>query len=330
MADEFAPLPPLPNDGPTDADLASMRHAAKWAKTFEPSTEQLPRTGQSLALRARHRGDIESYAKAVEQQRAKAQEEQWKTDRNAANYVLRSRAMDMKDRLDRYSLKERDRKMENAEKSLDSLLTSRAAATAASEARRDRDIAEGRRKNDLNTAADKFRALAATSPHLSGTPEDDEFLLSAASAHPLAEDNATVRVMLGRARTAQAEREKTKATAAQRAEAERKAKEMGLIPSGITATGATTFDAPPAPPKVSDPELETLKSNLTFLLKEEGAESPRSRTLRQRIAARERVIGGGTAPAPPAPAPESVRPIFKDKNGNRAYKNPDGTFEPIE
>jgi len=36
-----------------------------------------------------------------------------------------------------------------------------------------------------------------------------------------------------------------------------------------------------------------------------------------------------TASAAPAAAPASVRPIFKDAKGNRAYKNPDGTFEEI-
>lgn len=100
----------------------------------------------------------------------------------------------------------------------------------------------------------------------------------------------------------------------------------------ITATekGTTIVDRPTAT-KVLDPELATLQEQLkqgeADQAKVGAAErpvmEPRLRTLRERIAAHQ---SKGTTETPAT----SQRPVFKDKFGNKAYRNTDGSFEAIQ
>lgn len=244
---DVPPYPALPGEG---ASLDTLRHNAVWAKTFEPSVSRLPNTPTSLALRRRQYQDVRDYADALEQERAAAQEERLMEDRNAANYVLRSRAMDMKDRMDRFKIQTDLRKLDNAEAVMPSVLKAREAQIAAAEARKVRDASVAEQQARREAAKDNFEAALAKSDALPDTPEYHAAVLAARNAFPLAEHDVATRQLVDRSRA-----EISKRAAAREAAA--KAAELGLPATGISASGTVTYHQPK-----SNPELTQLKETL--------------------------------------------------------------------
>lgn len=248
MAD-IVPYPDLPEEATPSSDaMAVSRGNAMWAKRFEGGTT-------NLAQRARHAADIRQYTADVETARATAQANRLATDKDAQNFFLRSRALDIQEGKAAFDMWDKTRKAAAAAEMLPSVLQARKAATDARIASTERMTKEAELKDRITADADSFHAKVAQAAMLYPEgPDYDRAILSAASEHHLAARDPDAKRLIDTAQKAYTAR-------TTQAESERKAQAAGMVRSGITATGATTFAAPKTVTRVN-PEVQALKSKL--------------------------------------------------------------------
>lgn len=300
MADPFDPLPPLPARG---ADLDVLEHNAKWAKTFEPSTARLPRTGTSLALRARHHQDVNDFADAVENERLLAQEERLMQDKNAANFYFRERAAAAKEKMDAFNMRLRTENADRLERFTDSQIAAREARAKADAARQMVNDKKEQRNADIELQASNLESEMIDLGFSPNTPEHEDALVGLTQKYRLAEQDKILGPQIVAARKARAAR-----VGAQRLEEEARA--AGMVPSLKSTSGRQEFKLPKPQP---DPELEALKSQLRLAESnqrkaektEQAQYEPGLLELRKKIAERQ-------AGAQPPAIAERPRPALND------------------
>jgi len=310
LPDEFdTPFPDLP-ETLTQADISGQRHAASWAKTFEPSTANLPRTGTSLALRRQHRGDIEQYAATVEEQRMLAHQQRLMQDKNALQYELRSRAMDMKERMDKFNMGMAVKKLDNAEEAQNSLLAARAAQEEAAKSRQILQDTAIAKAAAIETDANKFMTELTAIDDDEGSPERDARVLALRAKYPRARLDDRVKPMVTAAEANRLRREKAAEKTAADEATIAAAKGFGHEQTGVTSTGRPSF-VPPTP--VKDEELDKLNDSLRLALgnqmkadvDEQSQYEPGLKAIREKITAREAALK-------PAPKTEII-----ERNGKK-------------
>lgn len=258
----------------------------------------------------------EAQSAAVAQQRAHAltlQEERVSMRRQQLDLQEENRIRDDRLRADEAEFNQRLREREDERKAAIHPLS-----LAAKASQFERDTEQTATKEKLSIAADAYSTIVARAmPYV--TPEQlYDVKRAAADANPAAahhpatmDDIKDARAFIT-ARTAD-ERKKAAVEAknevppALKLEAQRIDREYF---SAVSAWNAFKKDNPDkAGP--NEPQIEELRKK------------------RDEIGAQIHGIENQPAPAANAATGAAPRPIFKDKNGNRAYKNPDGTFEPL-
>lgn len=308
---------------PTEGDI--LRGNAEWAERFEGGTT-------NLALRARHNQDRLEYADHLASQREMQTAQDIQTDRVKQQFFFRSQELNLKERL----AKDKMQRDQEAHTQRLSLMEQQEATSAAAEQARlttMRAQEEVRRQTAEDTRAFSEGVAEAARKHRAGTPEYAQSVASLRANHPSVDKALFDDIW----KTTNSD-----LTPEQVAENVRKAKAVaGNANVTATSTGNVTVSQNSGESAIRR-EIQTyenLRSRAVERLKKVGADDPSKKMLEEDVSYHAQKIGElesqlGKQAAPTVTTNGTVastaqRPIFKDKSGNRAYKNPDGTFEPI-
>lgn len=310
----------------------TQRHA-EWAKMFEGGTT-------NFAVRKRHQQDIKAHEQNLRAGREAAVQERILSDREFQNAHFRERKMATDEKLADQTLQFR------AELYPATLRLKEAQTKAAFALDRSRVLAaetkeELTQKMADDTALFSERAKEAAKVHKLGTPEYARAIAQARIEAPGADKAFFDDIW----KTTSSELPPEQVL-------ENFKKVQSLAPAATvtaTASGGTTISQKPgaetAPlereraiylglrekakarlAKESDPAKQALhKADLDEYETALNAATQKLESARTPAAPAVAVSGGAGNGA----MPSVTRPIFKDKAGNRAYKNPDGTFEAI-
>jgi hypothetical protein len=238
MADDIVPYPDMPGESAvSDAALAVGKSQAKWAKTFDGSNTSLA----ARATRARHEQDIRSYAADLETRRMEESARRLATDKDAQDFYLRSKTLQLNEGKAYFDMAEARRKAEAAEEMAPLMFQAKDAQVKAQIANAARVARESAAKARMEEEADLFHAAVADASmqFAPDTPEYEKAILGASTKHWLAMRDPAAKAVIDSARNsakARAERARKDAAAAATAAAADKA---GLVQERISPAGTT-------------------------------------------------------------------------------------------
>ncbi len=312
----MADLPDLPDlkdsTQPTDLELAGAQHAADWASRFGGGDT-------NLAQRNKHVDDIVNYNSMVQQQHDQQLAAQIQTGKNAFNFWKATQDLKQKERLHAQDMALK----------APLIKAQQDAAIARAEASHKSDMLKAQHElqaaQHLTGFADTLQEGFAQGVQ-PGTKAYQDLAIKALLANPHADKNV-VQHVFGLAKL--------------KADPDEVLAQWNAIPADQKA--ATVWESKPdgtigfRARNITPVEQSHIDSATT------NAATAQQREARLKYAAEVKAADAAGLPPPPPPqsavatpsAPTSpkaadARPVFKDAKGNRAYKNPDGSFEPIQ
>jgi hypothetical protein len=308
MAEE---LPDFPTMAGKETDLGQLRHQADWASTFGPGTT-------NLARRRGYRDDVMDFNAELQKRHEQELMKDISTGKNAFNFWKATQDMALKEELHAQDMKFKAPLVQaqiNAARTK-AILDNQKLLNGARKAEHDARVAIAE-----ETDKAKFTELqsAAMDQFGYGTPEYNKAILKAHAETPGAPwagfkgPHVTGSMkMLDPAliEKNEAEIQKHVAETIKQERLTKQADKQALQSDQKI---------------VNDLKLKRASLKTGIGGKLQGEDITKAALLDEMIAEAET----RRAPAQPTAQQAPTRPIFKDANGKRAYKNPDGTFEPI-